>query len=427
MSKREQTNQLLTRTGPAEPMGRLFRRYWIPALLSEELPEPDCPPVRVTLLSEPLIAFRDTHGRVGLLDQYCAHRRASLWFGRNEEGGLRCPYHGWKYDVTGQCVDVPSEPPESGFCSRIQLKSYPCVERGGAVWTYMGPPDQRPPLPEFEWTLVPASHRYVSKRFQECNYLQAMEGGIDSSHVSSLHSGELHTDVLHKGTKGASYQRDARPQFEVLESPGGLVIGARRNAEPGRYYWRISQWIVPWYTMIPPYGDHALHGHAWVPIDDESCWAWSMSHHPTRPLNELEWEAIRSGQSIYAEMIPGTYRPVANRDNDYLIDRAGQKTGRYYSGVKGISMQDASIQESMGAITDRSLEHLAPTDIGIVNARRRLLDAALALQPGVQPPGLDPAAHGVRSASFVSSAARFAEAAQEASLAAEAGTAHVSI
>jgi hypothetical protein len=184
---------------------------------------------------------------------------------------------------------------------------------------------------------------------------------------------------------------------------------------------------MPWYTMIPPYGDHALHGHAWVPIDDENCWAWSMSHHPTRPLNDLEWEAIRSGQSIYAELIPGTYRPVANKDNDYLIDRAGQKTGRYYSGVKGISMQDASIQESMGAITERGLEHLAPTDIAIVNARRRLVEAALALQKGAPPPGLDPATHGVRSASFVSSAARFAEAAQDASLAAEAGTAHVSI
>jgi hypothetical protein len=152
-----------------------------------------------------------------------------------------------------------------------------------------------------------------------------------------------------------------------------------------------------------------------------------MSHHPTRPLNKHEWEAIRSGQSIYAELIPGTYRPVANKDNDYLIDRAGQKTGRYYSGVKGISMQDASIQESMGAITDRSLEHLAPTDVGIIKARRRLLEAAHALQKGVQPPGLDPAAHRVRSASFVSSAARFADVAQEASLTAEAGTAHLSI
>jgi hypothetical protein len=164
-----------------------------------------------------------------------------------------------------------------------------------------------------------------------------------------------------------------------------------------------------------------------VPIDDERCWAWSMSHHPTRPLSELEWEAIRSGQSIYAELIPGTYRPAANKDNDYLIDRAGQKSGRYYSGVKGISMQDASIQESMGPISDRTLEYLAPTDLAIVRARRRLLDAALGGRKGAQPPGLDPATHRVRSASFVSPAARFKEAAAEAELAARSGTAHVSI
>jgi phenylpropionate dioxygenase-like ring-hydroxylating dioxygenase large terminal subunit len=425
MVTREQ-NEMLTQTGPGTPMGQLLRRYWIPALLCEELPEPDCPPVRVKLLSERLIAFRDTQGRVGLLDEFCAHRRASLWFARNEENGLRCTYHGWKYNASGQCVDVPSEP-ESGFCRKVRLKSYPCVERGGAVWAYMGPVELKPPFPEFEWALVPQSHRFVSKRFQECNYLQAMEGGIDSSHISSLHSGEMQTDVLHKGTKGAHYQKDARPKFEVAESPGGLLIGARRNAEAGNYYWRITQWIMPWYTMIPPYGDHALHGHAWVPIDDGTCWAWSMSHHPTRPLNELEWQAIRSGQSIYAELIPGTYRPAANKDNDYLIDREGQKTGRYYSGVKGISMQDASIQESMGPITDRTLEYLAPADLAIVKARRRLLDAALSLQKGAQPPGLEPETHRVRSASFVSSAARFKDAAQEAKLAAEAGTAHVSI
>src|SRR5260370_38435612 len=150
MPTREQTNQLLTRTGPSEPMGRLFRRYWVPALLSEELPEPDCPPVRVKLLSEPLIAFRDTHGRVALLDQFCAHRRASLWFGRSEEGGLRCAYHGWKYDVNGQCVDVPSEPPEIGFRSKIKLQSYPRVQPVGPGCTHMRPSDQQPPVPQVQ-------------------------------------------------------------------------------------------------------------------------------------------------------------------------------------------------------------------------------------------------------------------------------------
>ena len=143
MLKPEQ-NVLLTRTGSGTAMGELFRRYWIPALLATELAEPDCPPVRVKLMSEPLIAFRDTAGKLGLINEFCAHRGVSLWFGRNEEGGLRCAYHGWKYDVSGQCMDVPSEPAESGFCAKIKLKSYPLVERGGVLWTYMGPPQTQP-------------------------------------------------------------------------------------------------------------------------------------------------------------------------------------------------------------------------------------------------------------------------------------------
>src|ERR1700694_3799516 len=157
---RTQENEFITRTGPRTPMGQLFRRYWIPALLAEELPANDCPPVRVKLLSERLVAFRDSLGRYGLIDEFCPHRGASLWFGRNEECGLRCPYHGWKFDVQGQCIEVPSEPAESGFAKRIKLKSYPLIEHGGVLWTYMGPPDKQPPLPKWEFSLVPAGQRF---------------------------------------------------------------------------------------------------------------------------------------------------------------------------------------------------------------------------------------------------------------------------
>jgi phthalate 4,5-dioxygenase len=426
MSTREQ-NELLTRTGPGTAMGDLFRRYWIPALLSEELPHPDCEQVQTRILSEPLLAFRDTQGRVGLIDEFCAHRRVSLWYGRVEENGIRCAYHGWKYDVAGRCLEVPSE--NEAFCRDVKLKSYPCVERGGVIWAYMGPPELQPPAPDFEWMAVPEPHRYVNKRWQQSNYLQAMEGGIDGAHVSWLHSGALDHEPMRAGSKGAQYQRDSRPKIHVMDTPTGVLIGARRNADAGRAYWRVTQWIMPWYTMIPPYGDHALHGHAWVPIDDENCFAWTMTHHPTRPLSDEEHAALQSGEGIYARLIPGTHHPVQNRANRYLMDRAAQRAGRYYSGVPGIAMQDASLQESAGAIVDRSEEYLASTDMAIVKARTRLLRTANETSQGALPPALDPKTHRVRPASFVKPAdMAFKEAVQDVIEAgAELGVAHISV
>jgi phthalate 4,5-dioxygenase len=403
MLKKEQ-NDLLTLTGPGTPMGRMFRSYWIPAVLAEELPENDCPPVRVQLLSERLLAFRDTNGRYGLIDEFCAHRGVSLWFGRNEECGIRCPYHGWKYDVTGQCTDIPSEQdPQNSFAKKVKLTSYPLVELGGILWTYMGPPETQPPLPEWEFATVPLNQTVSTKRFQECNWLQALEGGIDSSHVSWLHRSNLESDPLFKGAKGNKYNLgDLRPVFEVVESPGGLYIGARRNAENGHYYWRITQWVMPTFTMIPPRGNHPVHGHFWIPIDDENCWAWSFDYHPTRPLSETELSAVRDGQGIHVKYEPGTYRPLANKDNDYLIDRRAQKANKSYSGVEGIAMQDASLQESMGAIADRTKEHLVSTDMGIIIARQRLLNALQAFtEGGVTPPGVDTVHQRVRSAALI--------------------------
>jgi len=410
-------NDMLTLTSAGTPMGEMFRRYWIPVLLAEELPEPDCPPVRVKVLSERLIAFRDTENRLGLIDEFCAHRGASLWFGRNEECGLRCPYHGWKFDFTGQCVEVPSEPEESGFAKKIKLTSYPLIEMGGVLWTYMGPADQQPPKPAYEFAVVPDANRFVSKRLQECNWLQAMEGGIDSSHVSFLHRGNLNSDPLFKGAGGNKYNlNDARPVFEVVDQPGGLSIGARRLAEDDQYYWRITPWVMPCFTMVPPRGDHPMHGHFWIPIDDESCWAWSYDFHPVRALTEEERSSMEAGMGVHVKYVPGTYRPLANKDNDYLMDRDAQRRGENYSGIEGIGIQDASIQESMGPIVDRSKENLVSTDNGIIMARHRLLKAAKALaDKGVMPPGRDPEEQAVRSAAMLLPRDQhFKEAAKEA-------------
>ena len=391
-------NDALTLTGPGTLMGDLFRRYWLPVMHTWELPEPDCPPVRVQLLSEKLVAFRDTQGRLGLIDEFCAHRGVSLWFGRNEECGLRCPYHGWKYDVSGQCVDLPSEGDNGPLRKRIKLKSYPCIELGDTVWTYMGPPALQPPPLAFEWALVAPARRFVSRRLQECNYLQALEGGIDSSHVSFLHGGALKSDPLFVGSKGNQYNdRDRMPQFDVVEFEGGLLIGARRNADNGRYYWRITPWIMPMHTIIPPRADHPIGAHAWVPIDDHNCWAWSMNYHPARALTEAELTAMKNGQGIHNKYVPGTFIPLANKRNDYLMDREAQKSGKSYSGIEGIAMQDASLQESMGSIQDRTLENLCPTDRGIVMTRRMLLRAAQANRDGGRIPALDPAEQRVRS------------------------------
>ena len=293
----------------------------------------------------------------------------------------------------------------------------------------MGAPDRQPPLPEFEFALVRPEQRYVAKRLQESNWLQGLEGGIDSSHVSWLHRGDLNSDPLFKGAKGNQYNlNDARPVFEVVESPGGLYIGARRNAEGGHYYWRITPWVMPSFTMIPPRGDHPVHGHFWIPIDDRNCWTWSFDYHAQRALTESEVQAMRDGKGIYVTFEPGTYRPRANKDNDYLIDRAAQKAGVTFSGVAGIAMQDASLQESMGPIVDRTKENLVSTDNGIIMARHRTLKAIKALtETGAVPPGVDPTHQRVRSAAVVLPPDQpFTDGAREA-LGVRAGVAHATV
>ena len=386
----------LIRVGPDTSMGAVLRRYWVPVLLQSEIAEADCPPVRVKILGEKLLAFRDTQGRPGLVDEFCAHRGVSLFLGRNEECGIRCAYHGWKYDVSGQCVELPSAPL---LAPKMRIKAYPCIERGGIVWAYMGPPDKQPDAPELEWALLPEDQRYVTKRFQETGYLQAMEGGIDTTHASWVHRFELDSDPMHKDAKANKYiAADRNAVFDIEEAPHGLTIFGRRHGEPDSYYWRVTQWIFPWFTLIPPFGAHALGGHIWVPIDDENCWAWSINFLPDRPLPNDELSAMRAGQGIHVKYIPGTFIPLANPRNDWLIDREAQRAKVSFSGVEGFSIQDASLQESMGHLQDYSREHLVATDKPIAMTRRTLYKAAVGLEAGVDPPALQGWTHRVRAA-----------------------------
>jgi len=394
------TAELLTRTGVGTAMGDLLRRYWVPILGAAEIAAPDGPQVRVQILGEKLLAFRDSSGQPGLIDEFCTHRGVSLFFGRNEECGIRCAYHGLKFDRTGACVDVPSAPQ---VAERMRIKAYPCIERGGIVWAYMGPADKQPAPPEVEWCTLPASQVYVSRRLQQSNYLQAMEGGIDTAHVSYVHRYQVDQDPLHQGVKALDYiKADGNVVFDIEKNPFGLTLYGRRNGEPDSYYWRITQWIFPWFSLIPPFGEHALGGHVWVPVDDENCWAWSINYQPDKALSHEERALMDAGHGIHVLYETGAqavaWRPQRNRDNDYLIDRQAQRDRRAYSGVFGISEQDASLQESMGPIQDRTKELLLPTDKGIVMARAMLAESARALRLGVEPPALDASTQRVRAA-----------------------------
>ena len=379
-------SELLVRVGPNTPMGRFMRRYWIPALLSDQIGAPDCDPVRVKLLGERLVAFRDSAGQPGLLGEQCPHRTASLFFGRNEAGGLRCVYHGWKFDVEGACLEMPSEPRGGEFRHQVRAKAYPCIERGGIVWTYMGPADCKPEFPDLEWVSVAPQNRYVSRHVQECNWLQALEGGFDSSHLGFLHIGSI------KGVPNIIPSR-----YEVMPTDFGAVVGTGRELDDGNVEWSANVMLAPFHKLI---ATTPLGSHVWVPIDDENTMLYSCDYNPDRPFTQAELDYCASGLYTHTKNIPGTDRPIWNRDNDYLIDRALQRSGDSYTGIASIGMQDCAIQESMGPIADRSLENLGVSDMGIAKIRRFLLNAVRDHEAGGTPPGMNGASYRVRSARF---------------------------
>ncbi|MBX5467290.1 MAG: Rieske 2Fe-2S domain-containing protein [Firmicutes bacterium] len=407
-------NALLTRVGPGTPMGRFMREYWVPALLSTELPEPGCDPVRVLLLGERLIAFRDRQGRVGLMPHHCPHRGASLFYGRNEGDGLRCVYHGWKFAVDGRCLDMPNEPPESDFKHKLKARAYPTVEKAGIVWAYLGPRPTPPPLPELEALTLPEGEVQPVVSQTACNWLQAMEGSIDTSHAGFLHMGAIAPEEVTPDTFLYWMVKDRAPRYEVVDTEYGVMYGAWRPAKPGYNYWRIANFLFPFFTQMPEgvLGSHLFLG-ARVPMDDEHTLYFTLARRRRRQTGVLERQAIEGESPKYPmvknpQLPNGTgwydrFRTVASAENDYQIDRALQRSGESYTGIPTLPAQDQAVTESMGPIYDRSQEHLAVSDVAVIRVRRRLLQALRAyLEEGKTPPGLDhPEVYRVRSGSVL--------------------------
>ena len=389
-------NERITRVGAGTPMGELMRRYWQPALLTHEIGGPDSAPVRVKLLGEDLIAFRDTDGKIGLVDAFCPHRRAPMFFGRNEDCGLRCVYHGWKFDRDGTCVDMPSEPPDSLFKTKVTIAAYPTWEGGGMIWTYMGPAEAMPPPPDYELVRAPETHRYTSKTYEDCNWLQALEGGLDTSHSSFLHN-------LGIRDKGFLRSKDTAPRLEVEKTDYGYTYAGIRQVGDEQYV-RAYHYIMPAQQMrgrvsgrkggIEPVP--TINGHVWVAIDDYTTWVynWMYSYDPAIPITPayaVEFET-KYGRGP-GDLIPGTNRLKRNKHNDYLIDRQLQKT-QTFTGIEGINTQDMALQEGMGAIVDRSKEHLGTSDRAIIVMRQLLFEALDACAAGTPIRGTDPVTYG---------------------------------
>ena len=414
-------NQLLSRIGPGTLMGDLMRRFWQPILLSEELPESDGEPVRVRLLGEDLVAFRDTNGNVGMIDNYCPHRRASLFFGRNEECGLRCVYHGWKFDINGDCVDMPSEPAESNFKDKVKITAYPTHEAGDCIFVYMGPREVQPPFPELEWTRVPSANRLVMRWIQDSNYMQTIEGDLDTSHVSFLHRWFNYEDrprTVGRRIKNGQDMTvmDSSPRLIVNEQDYGFIYGSRRDVGDGEYYWRATQFILPAYNLIPS-PSWPTTGHAWIPIDDDHTSVISFTYQWDEPL-DLAQIKLRKETTMEMERVKHTtmdgkiidgWHDVRHSGNNYLLDRELQKKTNY-TGIPFGRTQDEAMTDSMGRIVDRTKEHLGTSDTAIIAGRRQLLRLARELQEGIEPAVVqNPSAFNVRAIDVVNTTADFAD------------------
>lgn len=388
----KEDNSLLVTSEANTVMGNYLRCYWHPVALSEEIAEPDSPPIRVKIMGEDLLLFRDSQGKTGLIEPFCAHRGADLFFGRNEDCGIRCIYHGWKYDVHGNCIDMPNVPKDAAYHGKIKIKAYPTREFADMVWAYMGPTDEEPSeLPQLEVGLVPKDHRYVTKRLVECNWTHSMEGALDTAHFSFLHmpaptfTKDDNTNIAADEKRIRWLRNDPAPRFSIIDHAVGFMIGGARNADPGDHYWRLTQFMLPTHSITPSaMPNETYYGYTWVPIDDHHCWTYVYAWNPDRPIPADELQNYKKGgYGQFAELGAG-YIPIRNRNNNYLMSREDQKNISF-TGVKGIAEQDQMAQESQGYIVDRTKENLTPTDIGIIRFRKLLMQEAKNYAKGIKP------------------------------------------
>ena len=377
----KEDNHLLTRTGPGTPMGDLFRLYWIPALKSDELKR-DGKPQRIKLLGEELIAFRDTEGKVGLIDEACPHRGTSLYYGINDGCGIRCMYHGWKFDTEGNCTEIPSEEGDPKFRQKIKIKNYPVKENKGIIWTYMGPEEKQPELPEFYWMGLPDENTMVERVWQECNYAQVMENDLDYVHAAFLHkahgtqetgegilSTDLGIDPDHPLVKNPPVKQDVEDT-----NYGKRCVAVGIGNETDNAFMEIH-YIFPFYTYPPRFGGEDGMWHAFIPRDDYSTWSWDVQFAHDRPVD------VQANYDRRGLQLDEHFRKQVNIENEYEQDRDLQKTGNF-TGIRGIANQDHAATETMGAIVDRSKEHLGTSDLPLIHMRRLLLQQVKGFQQG---------------------------------------------
>jgi phthalate 4,5-dioxygenase oxygenase subunit len=397
-------NELLCRVEGEAPMGQLARRHWLPLCLSEEVAEPDGAPVRARLLGEDLVVFRDTEGKLGVLGEHCPHRRASLAFGRNEECGLRCLYHGWKFTVDGTVLDMASEPPGSRMSEHLRHKSYPAREGGGFVWIYMGPAETMRDFEPPAWAPSPTTRISIVKMHTACNWAQVLEGSIDSAHSSSLHSTEMPSAQV-DGAKATetSWPRpstDKAPRLRFQLTEFGFRYAAIRTPilNPATHdYVRTTVFIAPFTVLIPPNDQYNL-AQMLIPIDDVNTMFYWIAWHETKGIAQDSWRRFCAAE--IGVDLDNDFRKIRTLENRFQQHRAAMKRGDF-TGIKGIPTQDMAMWESMGPITDRTHEYLGSSDVAVVQFRWQMVKAARHFQATGQAIGTtEPRVPHVKLASF---------------------------